>query len=100
MSMGRTQLRAILAAGSSIVFDARARASSDVAGLQGVSNPEPEEPGEANLLPPFFEHSLLKNVILFKTIEHAPQHGKRDEALPTGLQTRLYFPYDSTQTGD
>ncbi len=111
MSLGRTQLRALLAAGSSIVFDARGRELGENAPAQSAQK-TPMEPQEAVAettqplqgdepprLPPFFEHSLLKNCILFKTIEHG-QQTRRDQQCAAALQTRIYFPYDAAQTGD
>lgn len=83
--MGRTQLRALLASGSSIVFDARARE------LRSSADSE-----EAQTLPPFFDNALLRNVILLKTVERADS-GMQDVA---GLQTRLYFPFDNKQAGN
>lgn len=102
MSLGRTQLRALLAAGSSIVFDARARELAEKTPVSPTTEtataaPAPDEPER---LPPFFEHSLLKNCILFKTIEHEPRQQRADQPFAANLQTRLYFPYDATQTGD
>ncbi|MBP6012307.1 MAG: hypothetical protein KBA31_08785 [Alphaproteobacteria bacterium] len=70
--MGRTQLKALLSSGaSSIVFDVR---------------PREDNHGAAEKLPPFFDLTLLRNVILMKTVEP-------DE----GLQTRLYVPFDGNR---
>ena len=70
--MGRTQLKALLSSGaSSIVFDVRPR--------DGAA-------GNDEAVPAFFELSLLRNVILLKTVEP-------DE----GLQTRLYAPFDGAR---
>ena len=70
--MGRTQLKALLSSGaSSIVFDVRPRDSF-------FSNDE--------TIPSFFDLSLLRNVILLKTVEP-------DE----GLQTRLFVPFDGAR---
>mgnify|MGYP000892162175 CR=1 FL=1 len=70
--MGRTQLKALLSSGaSSIVFDVRPRDSF-------FSNDE--------AIPGFFELSLLRNVILLKTVE--PDQG---------LQTRLFVPFDGNR---
>jgi len=103
MSLDRTQLRALLAAGSSIVFDARGRdtdGQTETPNPSADSAPAPETQEQTPPLLPFFEHAVLKNCILMKTIEHTTRYAKRDEPRPQGLQTRLYFPYDSTQTGD
>jgi hypothetical protein len=81
--MGRAQLKALLTSGTSIVFDARARELP----ANALSNGEPEK------LPPFFEHALLRNVIVLKTIGRAdPANGCED-----GLQTRLYMPFNGSQ---
>jgi hypothetical protein len=81
--MGRTQLRSLLASATSIVFDARSRDLSTTA----------ETCGQVEKLPPFFEHPLLKNVILIKSMGRAGA----DNDYEDGLQTRLYIPFDASQ---
>lgn len=84
--MGRAQLRALLASGTSIVFDARAR-----------ELPLDPSTGEAaKWLPPFFEHALLKNVILLKSLGRADAASGAGE----GLQTRLYIPFNGSQVAN
>ena len=83
--MGRAQLKALLSSGSSIVFDARARE------LQPGSSPKAEGTvGDTDMLPPFFEHKLLKNVLLLKSVERSVGDDL-DSAAP---RTRLYVPFD------
>jgi hypothetical protein len=109
MALGRTQLRALLSAGSSIVFDGRAREMSETntapslaseapvgesAALAAEAAPAKDEP---STMQPFFEHSLMKNCILLKTIEHASEGVQYTD---DKLQTRLFFPYDAKQIGD
>jgi len=89
--MGRTQFRALLASGTSIVFDARAREYQADAGTETEG-----APGASNSLPPFFDNVLLKNAILIKTVERADA-GLQDVA---GLQTRLFFPFDTKHAGN
>lgn len=84
--MGRAQLKALLASATSIVFDARAR---ELAATRSAD-------GTVEKLPPFFEHSLLRNVILIKSMGRAdPASGCED-----GLQTRLYFPFNGSQVAN
>lgn len=69
--MSAAQLKVLLSSGSSsIVFDAR-----------------PTQLADGSQRGPFFRHSLLKNAIVFKTGEGQ-----------TGLRTRLFLPFDSTNT--
>jgi hypothetical protein len=89
-AMGRAQLRALLASGASIVFDARARELT-------TASDQADGDAERSMLPPFFTHTLLKNVILLKTVERASASAGGDLA---GLQTRLYFPFDNKQIGN
>lgn len=78
--MHRARLKALLeTCPPSVLFDARARDLSV------------EEGDEANrTLPAFFEHSLLKNVVVLKTVG-------RETPGPIGgaVQTRLYVPFDA-----
>jgi hypothetical protein len=84
--MDRAQLKALLSSGSSIVFDARAR----------NPNPGTTQDSDAEKLPPFFEHALLRNVILMKSVGRAGPDNERAD----GLQTRLYVPFDSSQVAN
>ena len=79
--MGRTQLKALLGSGSSIVFDARS--------LQPNGEPQPGAPQ------PFFTSTLLKYVIAIKTVERVDPN-KESAA---NLQTRLFFPFDHQRLG-
>jgi hypothetical protein len=78
--MDRARLRAVLAGGSSIVFDARPRALVD----------KSEAPGDG-----FFASRLLRNVVLVKLVESGESAANRP-----ALQTLLYFPYDPQAIGD
>lgn len=77
--MHRARLKALLeTCPPSVLFDARAR---DAAAGEG------DEAGRA--LPAFFEHALLKNVVVLKMVG-------RQTSGPIGgaVQTRLYVPFD------
>lgn len=80
--MHRARLKALLeTCPPSVLFDARAR---ELAVGEG-------DTADANRsLPAFFEHSLLKNVVVLKTVG-------RETAGPIGsaVQTRLYVPFDA-----
>ncbi len=78
--MDRARLRAVLAGGSSITFDARPRALVEKRDLQGEG---------------FFASRLLRNVVLAKLVEWSDNASSK--AL---LRTLLYFPYNPTQIGD
>ena len=78
--MDRARLRAVLAGGSSIIFDGRPRHVVE----------RTEGSGEG-----FFESRLLRNVLLVKLVESNGDALSRAE-----LQTLLYFPYDPQQIGD
>jgi hypothetical protein len=85
--MRRVQLRALLSAcPPSIVFDARARELP----LEGD-----DAANGRRVLAPFFEHSLLKNTMLLKTVV-------RSAGEETGIasRTRIYFPFDPRQPGN
>ncbi|MCE9522378.1 MAG: hypothetical protein K8S25_08105 [Alphaproteobacteria bacterium] len=89
--MGRAQLKALMASGSSIVFDARARTiASDVSGMA------PNGQNASMQLPSFFAHGLLKNALLFKSVERGCSSD------PDGVvsHTRLFIPFDSERAGN
>src|SRR5690349_8746862 len=77
--MDRDRLRAVLAGGSSIIFDGRPRATAE----KGATSDG------------FFDSRLLRNIVLVKLVESS-----EEAQLRPGLQTLLYFPYDPKQIGD
>lgn len=85
--MRRVQLRALLSScPPSIVFDGRAR-ELPVEGDDAANG--------RRVLAPFFEHSLLKNAMLLKTVGRAAL----DETV-IASRTRIYFPFDPKQPGN
>lgn len=80
--MRRVQLKTLLAAcPPPIVFDGRARALDAAEGGGGLQ--------------PFFEHTVLKNAMLIKSVARSAQ-----TAGGLAVQTRLYFPFDPKQPGN
>jgi hypothetical protein len=85
--MRRLRLKALFAAcPPSIIFDARARQL-------------PEQDGDAEngrrSLQPFFEHTLLKNALLLKTV------GRSAPDMPANaVQTRIFLPFDPKSPGN
>lgn len=77
--MNRIRLKAVLAGGSSIAFDARPRAV-----LNGYLD------GDG-----FFESRLLRNVLLVKLVE-----GSEEKPQQPILRTLLYFPFDPLSLGN
>lgn len=77
--MNRIRLKAVLAGGSSIAFDARPRAV-----LNGYLD------GDG-----FFESRLLRNVLLVKLVE-----ANEDPPYQPALRTLLYFPFDPLSLGN
>ncbi len=91
--MRRFQLRALLDfSPPSIVFDGRG------GDLRSMTEPT----GDGKELPTFFEHSLLKNVILFKTVQcSAPSGNASPNRAPISPnQMRFYFPFDPKAPGN
>ena len=81
--MNRDRLKAVLAGGSSITFDARPR---EVA--QGD--------GDANAGEGFFQTRLLRNVMLVKLVQVLDD----DPSRVAKLQTLIYFPFDPHAMGN
>lgn len=85
--MRRLRLKALLSScPPPIVFDARAREL-------------PEEEGDAQngrrVLQPFFDHTMLKNAMMLKTV------GRTAPDMPANaVQTRLYVPFDPKHPGN
>ncbi len=88
--MRRFQLRALLDfSPPSIVFDSRA---GDLrTGTDGYDDKE---------LAPFFDHSLLKNIILFKTVQCGTKQGASNQQRLSANQMRFFFPYDPKTPGN
>jgi hypothetical protein len=92
--MRRFQLRALLDfSPPSIVFDARGGEFKTPA-CDGVADDKE--------LVPFFERSLLKNAMLFKTVQCATSKGpaSSNQTQLSANQMRFYFPYDPKVPGN